>query len=137
MVGALGHLGFPGGASGKAPTCQCRLDIREAGSIPGSGRSPGGGHGNPLQYACLENPMDRGAWWVTVHSVAQSQTRQKRLSMQTSTGSPALSATKVANLNTNVSVITSAVNDLDAPVRRSEAGEDIYIYIQSICYFQK
>ena len=45
------------------------------GSIPGSGRSPGGGHGNPLQYSCLENPMDRGAWWATVHGVTKSQTR--------------------------------------------------------------
>ena len=42
-------------------------DLRDAGSIPGSGRSPGGGHGNPLQYSCLENPMDRGAWQATVH----------------------------------------------------------------------
>ena len=41
-------------------------DIRDTGSIPGSGRSPGGGHGTPLQYSCLENPMDRGAWWATV-----------------------------------------------------------------------
>ena len=49
-------------------------DIRDAVSIPGSGRSPGGGHGNPLQYSCLENPVDRGAWWVTVHGVAKSQT---------------------------------------------------------------
>ena len=47
--------------------------IRDAGSIPGSGRSPGGGHGNPLQYSCLENLMDRGAWWVAVHRVAKSQ----------------------------------------------------------------
>ena len=47
-------------------------DIRDTGSIPGSGRSPGGGHGNPLQYFYLENPMDRGAWWATVHRVAQS-----------------------------------------------------------------
>ena len=44
------------------------------GSNPGSGRSPGGGHGNPLQYSCLENPMDRGAWWATVHGDVQSQT---------------------------------------------------------------
>ena len=44
-------------------------DIRDMGSNPGSGRSPGGGHGNPLQYFCLENPMDRGAWWVTVHGL--------------------------------------------------------------------
>ena len=46
-------------------------DLRDAGSIPGVGRSPGGGHGNPLQYSCLENPMDRGAWWTTVHKVAK------------------------------------------------------------------
>ena len=44
-------------------------DIRTAGSIPELGRSAGGGHGNPLQYSCLENPMDRGAWWVTVHGL--------------------------------------------------------------------
>ena len=43
-----------------------------AGSISGSGRSPGGGHGNPLQYPCLENPIDRGAWWATVHGVTES-----------------------------------------------------------------
>ena len=55
-------------------------NIRNAGSISGSGRSPGGGHGNPLQYACLENPIDRGGWWATVHRVAKSQTRLKRLS---------------------------------------------------------
>ena len=47
----------------------------EAGSIPGSGRSPGGENGNPLQYSCLENPMDRGAWWATVQRVAESQTQ--------------------------------------------------------------
>ena len=52
-------------------------DTRDTGSIPGLGRSPGEGNGNPLQYPCLENLMDRGAWWVTVHRVAKSQTRQK------------------------------------------------------------
>ena len=52
-------------------------DLRDAGSIPELGRSPGGGHGNPLQYSCLENPMDRGAWWATVHSVAKSRTQLK------------------------------------------------------------
>ena len=46
-------------------------DIRDAGSVPGFGRSPGGGHSNPLQYSCLENPMDRGAWWATAHGVAE------------------------------------------------------------------
>jgi len=52
-------------------------DIREAGSIPGSGRSPKGGHGNPLQYSCLETPMDRGAWWAAVQGVAKSWTGLK------------------------------------------------------------
>ena len=55
-------------------------DVRDLGSIPGSGRSPGGGHGNPLEYSCLENPTNRGAWWATVHGVTKSQTRLKRLS---------------------------------------------------------
>ena len=49
-------------------------DVRDMGLIPGLGRSPGEGNGNALQYSCLENPMDRGAWQATVHSVAQSQT---------------------------------------------------------------
>ena len=53
-------MGFPGGSDGKESAC----DAGEPGSIPGLGRSPGGGHGNPLQYSCLENPMDRGAWWA-------------------------------------------------------------------------
>ena len=46
-------------------------DTRDSGSIPGSGRSPGGEHGNPLQYSCLENPIDGGAWWATVHGVTK------------------------------------------------------------------
>ena len=50
-------------------------DVSDASSTPGSGRTPGGGHGNSLQYSCLENPMDRGAWWATVHGVTRSRTR--------------------------------------------------------------
>ena len=50
-------------------------DLKDAGSVPGSGRSPRGGHGSPLQYSCLENPMDRGAWRATVPSVVKSRTR--------------------------------------------------------------
>ena len=50
-------------------------DIRDTGSIPGSGRTPAGGHDNPLQNSCLENPMDREAWWATVHRVAKIRTR--------------------------------------------------------------
>ena len=55
-------------------------DVRDAGLIPGSGRDPGGVCGNPLQYSCLENPMDRGVWRATVHGVAKSRTRLKQLS---------------------------------------------------------
>ena len=55
-------------------------DMRDVDSILELGRSPGGGHGNLLQYSCLENPMDRGAWWATVHGVAESWTRLKGLS---------------------------------------------------------
>ena len=50
-------------------------DARDVGSIPGLGRSPGGGNGNPFQYSCLENSMDRGVWWATVHEATKSQTR--------------------------------------------------------------
>ena len=64
-------MGFPGGLEVKASA----YDAGDLGSIPGLGRSPGEGNGNPLQYSCLKNPMDRGAWWTTVHGVAESQTR--------------------------------------------------------------
>ena len=64
-------LDFPGGSDGKASA----YNAGNPGSIPGLGRSPGEGNGNPFQYSCLENPMDRGAWWTTVHGVAKSQTR--------------------------------------------------------------
>ena len=69
---SLEDWGVPGGASGEEPTVNAG-DIREAGSIPGLGRSPGEGHGNPLQYSGLENSMDRGAWRATVHRVAKSR----------------------------------------------------------------
>ena len=65
--------GFPGSLHCKASA----YNVGDPGSIPGLGRSPGEGNGNPLQYSCLENPMDRGAWWATVHGVAKSQTRLK------------------------------------------------------------
>ena len=62
---------FAGGAEGKASAC----NAGDLGSIPGLGRPPGEGNGNPLQYSCLENPMDGGAWGATVHGVAKSRTR--------------------------------------------------------------
>ena len=64
------YMGFPGGSEVKASAC----NVGDLGSIPGSGRSPGERNGNPFQYSCLENPMDRGAWWTTVHRVTKSQT---------------------------------------------------------------
>ena len=71
VTGALmHHWDFPGGSDSKASA----YNAGDPGSIPGSGRSPGEGNGNPLQYSCLENPMDREAWWATVHGVAKTQT---------------------------------------------------------------
>ena len=67
------NLGLPGGANGIEPACQCR-DSKDAGLIPRSGRSPGEGNGNSVQYSCLENPTDIAAQWATVHGVAKSQT---------------------------------------------------------------
>ena len=72
-------MGLPQWLSGKESACSAGV-VRDVGSIPGWGRSCGGRHGNPLQYSCLENPMDRGAWWATVHRVAESQARLKQLS---------------------------------------------------------
>ena len=63
----------------KNPTANAG-DLRDVGSIPGSGRCPGEGNGSPLQYSCLENPTDRGAWWATVHGVSKGWTRLKQLS---------------------------------------------------------
>ena len=62
-------MGFPGSSAGKESAC----NAGNLGSIPGLGRSPGGGHGNPFQYSCLKNPMDRGAWRATVYSIAKNR----------------------------------------------------------------
>ena len=66
--------GFPGGSAVKNPPA----NAGDTGSIPGSGGSPGGGNGNPLQCSCLENPMDRGAWWATVHGAAKESDATKK-----------------------------------------------------------
>ena len=73
-------MGFPGGIVVKNLPGIAE-DTRDMGSIPGLSRSPGGRHGNPLQYYCPENSVDRGAWWVTVHGVAQSWTQLRLQSM--------------------------------------------------------
>ena len=73
MFSSAAHtgLGFPGDSDNKESAC----NAGDLGSIPGSRRSPGEGNGNLLQYTCLESPLDRGAWWATVHGVAKSRTR--------------------------------------------------------------
>ena len=74
MCGSYKKSGaFPGGARVKNPSVNAG-DARDTGSIPGSGRSPGGGYGNPRQYYCLENSLNRGAWRATVQEAAKSQT---------------------------------------------------------------
>ena len=66
-------MGFPGNSNGKQSAC----NVRDLGSRPGSGRSPAEGHGSPLQYSCLENPMDRGAWQATIHGVIESDMTER------------------------------------------------------------
>ena len=66
-------MGFPGGARGKNPPDNAG-DVRDLGSVPGLGRSPGEGNGNPLPYSFLGNSTDRGAWWATVHGVEKNWT---------------------------------------------------------------
>ena len=89
LVSFYGYLyqfkSFPGGSDGKPSACSAG----DLGSTPGLGRSPGEGNGNPLQYSCLENPMDRGAWRATVHGVAKSQTQLSNFTF-TSLGNPHL-----------------------------------------------
>ena len=83
MIPTIGHSGKGEGGNGRPSQIVIKNppanagDIRDTGLIPGLGRSPGGGHGNPRQYSCLKNPMGRGTWWATVHGVAKSQTRLK------------------------------------------------------------
>ena len=78
--GLISFKGFPGAPSGKEPACQCRRLKRHKFDL-WVRQSPGEGNGNPLQYSCLENPMDRGTWQATVHGIAKSQTWLKQLSM--------------------------------------------------------
>ena len=78
--GEYDYTAFLGGPSGKESAFRCRR-LSYSGSVPGLGRSPGGGNGKSLQYFSLDNPMDSGAWWVTVQGITKSQTRLKQVSM--------------------------------------------------------
>ena len=92
--------------------------IRDSGLIPGSGRPPGGGHSNPLQYSCLENPMDGGAWWATVQRVTKSQTRLKQLSTHSHIhGDTTLRASHVAQTIKNL----PAMQETQVPTLGQEA----------------
>ena len=73
FFGTYAYMAFPGSSVVKNPPASAG-DAGDVGSVPGSGRSPGGANGNLLQYSCLGNPMDRGAWWATVHGVTKSWT---------------------------------------------------------------
>ena len=83
-------MGFPGGPEVTASACSAG----DPGSIPEWGKSPGEGNGSPLQYSCLENPMEEGAWWATVHGVAKSRTRLSNFSYAVSWGFPGGSDSK-------------------------------------------
>ena len=87
--------------------------------IPGLGKSPGGEHGNPLQYSCLENPMDRGAWWATVHGVTKSRTR-----LRTEHAHTFISLTLIKHRITRENQITKNSSNLRAAVTRSTAEAD-------------
>ena len=96
-------FGFPCGSAGKESTC----NTGDLGSIPGLGRSPGEGKGYPLQYSCLENSMDRGAWWATVQGIAKNQTRLKQLSRQ---AGPVGSILQVLNILIHLKLITTQLS---------------------------
>ena len=81
MIGVYLRTGFPGGSEGKESAC----NAGDLSSIPGLGIFPGEGNGYSLQYSCPENPMDRGAWWATVHGVTKSWTQLKQFSTHTYT----------------------------------------------------
>ena len=77
-------VNFSGGSEGKASAC----DVGDPGSVPGWGRSPGEGNGHPLRCSCLENPLDKGAWWTAIHGVTKSQTWLERWTLSLSLSHP-------------------------------------------------
>ena len=141
---ASSQLGFPGGASSKEPSANAG-DRRYGSSIPGLGRFPGGGHGNPLQYSCLENPMDRGAWWVTVDRVTQTRTWLKQLSVHIYPSNCHVSewAWELILLQLDLERIVAPVTSLDCRPKRYIETEIINacwfkpLNFRAICYAAK
>ena len=110
--------GPPVGASGKEPNCQCRR-LKRCRFDPWVGKSPGGGHGNSLQYSCLENPMDKGARPAAVEWIAKSRTQLRRLSMHTHRWAQRQPDEKRRNEN----FITPALNRVAFPSEGAESGQ--------------
>ena len=119
-------------------------DITDMGSNPGLGRSPGGGHCNPLQYSCLENPMDRGAWWAMVHRVSKSWTRLRQLSMHACTwireGSnwPKLKREEVVGISFDLLLMEVKGTTLDAWLTPSTVSLSFFCTCEqvSICLYK-
>ena len=105
---SLSHLGFPGSSVIKnLPAC------RRSGFHPWVSRCPGGGHDNPLQYSCPENPMDRGTWWAIVHGVAKGQIQLKQLSTRTHTHTHTHTHTQSVTSNAQTHLLNTIYKKVD------------------------
>ena len=122
LAAACTLRGFPGSSDGKASA----YNEGDLGSIPGSERSPGEGNGNPLQYSCLENPMDQGAWWATVHGVAKSRTW-----LSDFTSIHALQEKNPANKTTS-RLITVLLNKANRKKKKKKRTEDTEVSNEKI-----
>ena len=118
-------MGFPGGADGKESACS----VGNPGSIPGSGRYPGEGNGNPLQYSCLENPMDGEAWQATVHEVAKSRTRLSNFTFFLFSKLALWYYWECQRSNTYTDAGTKTDGLLKAPSKATEITYSINVYI--------
>ena len=114
-------MGFPGGSDGKESAC----NARDAGLIPGLGRSPGEGNGYPLQYSCLENPMGRGAWWAAIYGVAQSRTQLKRLSSSSSICISEVIDISPSNPDSSCASSSSAFHMMYSAYKLNKQGDNI------------
>ena len=117
-------MGFPGDSSGKEAACQCRRHKRH-GLDPWVGKIPGEENGNLLQYFCLENPMDRGAWWATVHRVSKSWTQLKQLDPQKAGSLLTLTDVKLS-CSVQFSSVAQSCPTLCDPMNRSTPGLPVH-----------